>query len=77
MRLHVNLSSNWVLDTDMQEYKPGDEADFCIVGTGAGGGVIAQRLAKFGFSVVALDAGPWHDSEIDMVSDEAGSGRLY
>ncbi|MGH2513295.1 MAG: GMC family oxidoreductase N-terminal domain-containing protein, partial [Candidatus Limnocylindrales bacterium] len=37
----------------------------------------AQRLARFGFSVVALEAGDWHDSERDMVSDEAGSGRLY
>src|SRR5581483_5761066 len=51
--------------------------DFCIVGTGAGGGVLAQRLARFGFSVVALEAGEWHDSERDMVSDEAGSQRLY
>ena len=35
------------------------------------------RLARFGFSVVAIEAGPWHDAETDMVSDEAGSGRLY
>jgi choline dehydrogenase-like flavoprotein len=27
--------------------------------------------------VVALDAGPWHDTESDMVSDEAGSGAMY
>lgn len=77
MKLHVHLSPNWVLDTDMREYRPADEVDFCIVGTGAGGGVLAQRLASFGFSVVALEAGPWHDSETDMVSDEAGSGRLF
>jgi choline dehydrogenase-like flavoprotein len=77
MRLHVHLSSNWVLDTEMREYRPDDEVDFCIIGTGAGGGVLAQRLARFGFSVVALDAGPWHDTETDMVSDEAGSARLY
>ena len=77
MRLHVHLSSDWVLDTDMREYRPSDEVDFCIIGTGAGGGVLAQRLARFGFSVVALEAGPWHDTETDMVSDEAGSGRMY
>ncbi|MBF6611494.1 MAG: GMC family oxidoreductase, partial [Chloroflexi bacterium] len=77
MRLHVHLSSDWVLDTDMREYPPGEEVDFCIVGTGAGGGVLAQRLARYGFSVVALDAGEWHDTENDMVSDEAGSARLY
>jgi choline dehydrogenase-like flavoprotein len=77
VRLHVHLSSDWVLDTDMREYRPSDEVDFCIIGTGAGGGVLAQRLASFGFSVVALEAGPWHDTETDMVSDEAGSGAMY
>jgi choline dehydrogenase-like flavoprotein len=66
-----------VLDTEMREYSPSEEVDFCIVGTGAGGGVLAQRLSSFGFTVVALEAGPWHDTEHDMVSDEAGSGRLY
>ena len=45
MRLHVHLSSDWLLDTDMREYRPSEEVDFCIVGTGAGGGVLAQRLA--------------------------------
>ncbi len=77
MKLHVHLSSNWVLDTDMREFEPSETVDFCIVGTGAGGGVLAQRLAKYGFTVVALEAGDWHDSEKDMVSDEAGSSRLY
>lgn len=77
MKLHVHLSPNWVLEDDMREYRPQDEVDFCIIGTGAGGGVMAQRLARQGFSVVALEAGPWHDTEKDMVSDEAGSSRLY
>src|SRR5919199_1310306 len=77
MRLRVNLSSNWRLDTEMREYAPREEVDFCIVGTGAGGGVLVERLARYGFSVVALEAGGWHDSERDMVSDEAGSSRLY
>ncbi|HEY5484396.1 MAG TPA: GMC family oxidoreductase [Propionibacteriaceae bacterium] len=77
MKLDVRLSPNWLLDLEMREYRPQDAVDFCIIGTGAGGGVLAQRLARFGFSVVALEAGDWHDSERDMVSDEAGSGRLY
>lgn len=76
-QLHVHLSSNWILDAAMREYSPRETVDFCIVGTGAGGGVLAQRLARFGFTVVALEAGNWHDSESDMVSDEAGSARLY
>ncbi len=77
VKLHVHLSPNWILDAEMREYAPQSEVDFCIIGTGAGGGVLAQRLARYGFSVVALEAGPWHDSETDMVSDEAGSSRLY
>ena len=77
MRLFVHLTPNWILDTDMREYPLNEDVDFCIVGTGAGGGVLAQRLARYGFSVVCIEAGPWHDSENDMVSDEAGSARLY
>jgi choline dehydrogenase-like flavoprotein len=77
MKLHVHLSPDWVLDTEMREHRTDEPVDFCVIGTGAGGGVIAQRLARYGFSVVALDAGDWHDTETDMVSDEAGSARLY
>ncbi len=77
MRLHVHLSPDWVLDVEMREYPPSEPVDFCIVGTGAGGGVLAQRLARYGFSVVALEAGPWHDAETGMVSDEAGSAHVY
>ncbi|HEX8938926.1 MAG TPA: GMC family oxidoreductase [Candidatus Limnocylindrales bacterium] len=77
MKLHVHLSSDWLLETEMREYRPSEPVDFVVVGSGAGGGVMAQRLASFGFSVVVLEAGPWHDSETDMVSDEAGSARLY
>lgn len=77
MRLQINLSPDWYLDTEMREYPLDDPVDFCIVGTGAGGGVIAQRLARSGFSVVCLEAGEWLDSEHDMVSDEVGARSLY
>ena len=61
----------------MRRYGKDDEVDFVIVGVGSAGGVLAQRLARAGYRVVALDAGPFWDSERDWVSDEAGSHRLY
>jgi choline dehydrogenase-like flavoprotein len=66
-----------VLDAPMRLYGHDEEVDFCIVGVGAGGGVLCQRLARAGFSVVAFDAGPFWDVERDWVSDEAGSHKLY
>jgi choline dehydrogenase-like flavoprotein len=61
----------------MRRYADDDVVDLCIVGAGAGGSVLAQRLARHGWRIVILEAGPfWHPDE-DWVSDEAGSHRLY
>ncbi len=61
----------------MCRYDDADEVDICIVGAGAGGSVLAQRLARAGWRVVIIEAGPfWHPDE-DWVSDEAGSHELY
>ena len=35
-----------------------DECDVCVIGTGAGGGVMIKELTQAGFSVVALERGP-------------------
>lgn len=43
----------------MREYPEEEDVDFAIVGTGAGGGTLACKLAEAGFSVVAFDAGPY------------------
>jgi choline dehydrogenase-like flavoprotein len=61
----------------MARYGESDEVDLCIVGAGAGGSVLAQRLARQGWRIVIIEAGPfWHPDE-DWVSDEAGSHELY
>lgn len=67
----------WPLRQRMRRYRDTDELDAVIVGAGAGGGVLAQRLARRGWKVAALDAGPFWDPDADWVSDEAGSHGLY
>ncbi len=65
------------VDAPMRRYPLDEEVDVCIVGVGSAGGVLLQRLAKAGFSVVGIEAGPFWDTERDWVSDEAGSHALY
>ncbi len=69
--------TNHRLRRDMRRYDPSDVVDAVIVGCGAGGATTAQRLARAGWSVVALDAGPFWDPDADWVSDEAGSHHLF
>jgi choline dehydrogenase-like flavoprotein len=61
----------------MRRYRDDDEVDLVVVGAGAGGSVLAQRLARKGWRIVVLEAGPFWDPDRDWVSDEAGSHRLY
>jgi choline dehydrogenase-like flavoprotein len=61
----------------MRRYRDDEEVDVLIVGCGAGGGVLAQRLARAGWRVVVLEKGPFWDPDRDWVSDEAGSHKLY
>ena len=53
----------------MRTYRPSDEVDFVIVGSGAAGGVMARELSQNGFSVVVLEQGPWL-SERDYGHDD-------
>ena len=66
-----------VLETPMRRYADNEELDYLIIGVGSAGGVLLQRLARAGFRVAGLDAGPFWDTERDWVSDEKGSHQLY
>jgi choline dehydrogenase-like flavoprotein len=69
--------TNHRLRDEMRRFDPGDEVDLVVVGCGAGGGVLTQRMARKGWKVVAFDAGPFWDPDRDWVSDESGSHHLY
>jgi choline dehydrogenase-like flavoprotein len=69
--------TNHGLRRDMRRFADSDEVDIAIVGLGAGGGVLLQRLARAGWRAVGFDAGPFWDPDHDWVSDEAGSHHLY
>ncbi|HZC65462.1 MAG TPA: GMC family oxidoreductase [Candidatus Dormibacteraeota bacterium] len=51
------------------KYRPSDEVDFVIIGSGAAGGILAKELAGHGFKVVVLEQGPYL-TEKDFVHDE-------
>lgn len=74
---HHMLGPVQKLDVPMRRFPEHEVVDYCIVGVGSAGGVLLQRLARAGFRVVGLEAGPFWDSERDWVSDEAGSHNLY
>ena len=78
--------SAWLLDPNrrgvpgrarMHHYGERDIVDMLIVGAGAGGCTLAQRLARRGWRVLLLEAGPFWDPDQDWVSDEAGAHPLY
>lgn len=69
--------TNHGLRRDMRRFDNEDEVDLVVVGCGAGGATLTQRLARRGWRVVALDAGPFWDPDSDWVSDEDGSHHLY
>ena len=75
--LPAGPGTNHRLRDDMRKFDDDDEVDVVIVGCGAGGSTMLQRLARAGWTAVAMDAGPFWDPEKDWVSDEAGSHHLY
>ncbi|MEJ6951607.1 GMC family oxidoreductase [Natronospora cellulosivora (SeqCode)] len=56
---------------NLDHRKYGDkEADVCIIGVGAAGGVLLYELANAGLDVVGIEAGPFWDPQTDFASDE-------
>ncbi len=71
------LGSLQTIEVPQRRFKEDETVDYVIVGVGSAGGVLLQRLARAGFKVIGLEAGPFWDTERDWVSDEAGSYNLY
>ncbi|CUH40802.1 6'''-hydroxyparomomycin C oxidase [Jannaschia seosinensis] len=61
----------------MRQYREAEEVDVAVIGTGAGGGVVAAKLAEAGLSVVAFDAGAFYRPLADFASDEREQDKLY
>ncbi len=61
------------LPLNMKRWRPDDEVDFVIVGSGSAGGIVARELSRAGHSVVVLEQGPWLDAR-DFRHDELGNG---
>ena len=56
----------------MKQYRPQEEVDFVVIGSGAAGGIMAKQLSVAGFSVVVLEQGGWgkYGHERDYTKDE-------
>jgi choline dehydrogenase-like flavoprotein len=61
----------------MARYAENDPVDLLVVGAGAGGITLAQRLARKGWRIAILEKGPLWDPDRDWVSDEKGAGLIY
>jgi len=61
----------------MKQYSTDDVVDVVVIGTGAGGAPVLERLAKAGLSVVALEAGQWRDPAKEYAADEIAAADLY
>ena len=61
----------------MRQFRPQDEVDFVVIGSGAAGGIMAKQLSVAGFSVVVLEQGGWgkYGHEQDYTKDELLNGN--
>ena len=61
----------------MTPFRPADEIDVVVIGTGAGGAPVLARLAQAGLSVIALEAGREWAPGTDFATDEAAQENLF
>lgn len=75
LKRNVNYYNEYRYDhLNKRKYKK--DADVCIVGAGAAGGVLAYELSKAGLNVVVIEAGPFWNPQSDFASDELAMTRL-
>src|SRR5689334_10298304 len=76
--IREGLASGWsVIDASQPSHDATLEADVAIVGTGAGGGIVAEALCDAGLRVVMIEEGPLRSSS-DFRMREADAYRdLY
>ena len=76
--IRIGLASGWkVIDAARLEGPRDLDADVCVVGSGAGGGVTAELLARAGFHVVILEEGPLLSSSDFHMREREAYPRLY
>jgi choline dehydrogenase-like flavoprotein len=66
-----------ILDTVTVDSDVALDADVCVVGSGAGGAVVARELAEAGRSVVVVEDGPYVTSRDFVQREEVMYPRIY
>ena len=76
--IEQGLARGWrVIDAGTLDRAQTFEADVCIVGTGAGGGVTAEILTNAGLKVVLLEEGPLKSSRDFHMKEAEAYPQLY
>lgn len=66
-----------ILDTATVDSNVALESDVCVIGSGAGGAVVARELAEAGRSVVVLEDGPYVRSAEFVQREDVMYPRMY
>ncbi|RKU20067.1 hypothetical protein C6503_06720 [Candidatus Poribacteria bacterium] len=56
-----SVTNNFRVSQQRKQQQQQEHADVCVIGSGAGGAVVAKELAEAGLSVIILEAGENHD----------------